>query len=286
MEHIYLLLNTFYQYTLDIFPYFILASFLTSLIQTYLNLNALMSILSKNKLAPLFTCLFGALMPLCSCSMIPVAQLMNSLSKTYAPVISFLIIAPIVSPITLLLTYGVLGFYMTIFRVLGAFLFALVVAYTVDILFKKKEKISLRWSFEQKTSQKSLQFFLNSLKYNLLSTGRYILIGIFVASLIATFFPVWVVGYLSGSPLSYPIISLISIPVYVCSGEDVPIAKALTHIGFTHGNALTFMLASSGICLPTIFAVKSFLPIRVIFVYVLSWFIFSSLLGFIFDLLF
>ncbi len=147
MEHIYRLLNTFYQYTLDIFPYFILASFLTSLIQTYLNLNALMSILSKNKLAPLFTCLFGALMPLCSCSMIPVAQLMNSLSKTYAPVISFLIIAPIVSPITLLLTYGVLGFYMTIFRVLGAFLFALVVAYTVDILFKKKEKNKLKMVF-------------------------------------------------------------------------------------------------------------------------------------------
>jgi hypothetical protein len=79
--------------------------------------------------------------------MIPVAQLMNSLSKTYAPVISFLIIAPIVSPITLLLTYGVLGFYMTIFRVLGAFLFALVVAYTVDILFKKKEKNKLKMVF-------------------------------------------------------------------------------------------------------------------------------------------
>ncbi|SNZ10765.1 permease [Hydrogenobacter hydrogenophilus] len=286
MVSIDLLLNTFYRYTLDIFPYFILASFLTSLIQAYLNLNILRSILGNSKLAPLFTASFGALLPECSCSMIPVAHLINNLSKSYSPVIAYLMVAPILSPITVLLTYGFFGLELTVIRVFGTIIFALVVAYTVGIFFKKEKNIHLRWASNQDVSQKRFTVFLKSLRYNLLFTGRYILTGIAIASMIKALVPTHVASYVAGSPLSYPLISLVSTPIYVCSGEDVPIAKALTHIGFTHGNALTFMLASSGTCLPTIFAVKSFLPIRIIFIYVLSWFIFSSLLGFIFDLLF
>jgi uncharacterized membrane protein YraQ (UPF0718 family) len=57
-------------------------------------------------------------------------------------------------------------------------------------------------------------------------------------------------------------------------------------VGFTTGQAVTFMLGSSGVCLPTIFALFSFLPRKVVFAYSTGWFMFSILTGLIYDTLF
>ncbi len=285
MSMVSLLLSSFYQYCIEILPYFLFAALITSLIQAYVNLNLLRRFLTGSKLAPVFTASFGGLLPLCSCSMVPVAQLINHLSKNYSSVVAFLMVAPVVSPITVALTYGFFGLKMALLRVFATLVFALVVAYAMDVLFKKNKGPSLHITAGQK-SEKKAEIFVKSLRYNLFFTGRYLLIGIAIASLIKTFVPIQVVKYIAGSPRSYPLISLVSIPIYVCSGEDVPIAKALVQIGFTHGNAFTFMLASSGICMPTILAVKSFLPSRVVFAYAVSWFLLSTLLGFAIDVLF
>lgn len=286
MEHLSLLLSTFYDYSADILPYYLLATLITSLIQTYTKLNWLRNFITKRKIAPFLTASFGGFLPLCSCSMIPIAHLINSLSKSYSSVIAFLIVTPVVSPITVILTYGFFGLEAAMLRTFGTLAFAVAVAYTVDALFKKEGGIPLLVNFKRENAERKTVILFKSLKYHILFTGRYILIGIAIASLIKTFVPTKVVSYIAGSPLSYPLIALVSIPIYVCSGEDVPIAKALTQVGFTHGNAFTFMLASSGICLPTIFAVKSFLPLRVVFVYTVSWFFLSTLLGFMLDVLF
>ncbi|QWK20051.1 MAG: permease [Hydrogenobacter thermophilus] len=285
MSMVSLLLSSFYQYSIEILPYFLFAALITSLIQAYVNLNLLRRFLTGSKLAPVFTASFGGLLPLCSCSMVPVAQLINHLSKNYSSVVAFLMVAPVVSPITVTLTYGFFGLKMALLRVFATLVFALVVAYAMDALFKKNKGPSLHISTGRK-SEKKAEIFVKSLRYNLFFTGRYLLIGIAIASLIKTFVPIQVVKYIAGSPLSYPLISLVSIPIYVCSGEDVPIAKALAQIGFTHGNAFTFMLASSGICMPTILAVKSFLPGKVVLAYAVSWFLLSTLLGFAIDVLF
>uniref|UniRef100_A0A7C2YWN0 Permease n=1 Tax=Hydrogenobacter sp. TaxID=2152829 RepID=A0A7C2YWN0_9AQUI len=85
---------------------------------------------------------------------------------------------------------------------------------------------------------------------------------------------------------SYPLISFMSVPIYVCSGEEVPIAKALTEVGFTWGNALTFMLGGTGTCMPTILAVMRFLPKALVLAYVIFWILFSMTMGFLYDIIF
>jgi uncharacterized protein len=115
---------------------------------------------------------------------------------------------------------------------------------------------------------------------------KYLLIGIAIASLIKTFTPAWLTASLSKTPLAYPLISLVAVPIYVCSGEDVVLGRAMVDVGFTTGQAITFMLGSSGVCLPTIFALFSFLPKKVVFAYSAGWFIFSILTGLIYDTLF
>ncbi len=284
MDYVIDFFSNFYTYTKEILPYFFLALLVTSLLEAYTNLSWLKKLTSKDKSAPLYTALLAGLLPLCSCSMVPVANLINSNSRSYAPVVSFLIVAPVISPITLILTYGVFGLDMTLFRLFITLAFALGVAYLVGYLFKKPRSLPM-FSGEERKNKSKLQTFLSSFKREGLSIGKYLLMGILVASAIKTFVPPSLISPFAGTPLSYPLLSLVSVPVYVCSGEEVPIAKALTQIGLTQGNALTFMLGSTGICLPTVFAVLRFLPRGLVLFYLAGWFIFSSISGLLYDII-
>lgn len=274
--------RNFYEYVRDIFPYFLLATFISALIQVYVNLSWIKRFMKNSYLASVFTGAIGGLLPVCSCSMIPVSLMINSLSKSYAPVVSFLMVAPVVSPITVFLTYALFGVNVAIFRVVVTFIFALFTAYVVDKLFKKPSQIPLG-AFSRGNVENKFKLFLNHFLGTFKLTGKYVLIGIAIAAFIKVVVPSTWVAYVSKTLLSYPLISILSIPIYVCSGEEVPIAKALVELGFTQGNALTFMLASSGICLPTITATLSFLPKGVVFLYVTSWFLLSTVIGLFYD---
>lgn len=281
-----LLRNFFHSlqdYTLDILPFFFLAVLVTSLLQAFTSLSWLKTFLKKGKTAPLYTGFLGGLLPLCSCSMLPVANLINSMSRGYAPVLTFLVVAPVVSPVTLFLTYGYFGLPMTMLRLSGTLFFALLFAYTADLFFKKPGGLPLTLSSAGGGGWKS---FVAYLRDNLYGIGRYLLLGIVIASLIKTLVPPQLIQPIAGSSLSYPLLSFVSIPVYVCSGEEVPIARALGDIGFTWGGALTFMLGGTGICIPTILAMLRFLPRGLVLAYVLFWLFFSITMGILYDMLF
>jgi Predicted permeases len=213
--------------------------------------------------------------------MLPFANFINSYSKGYGPVLAFLITAPTLSPVILLLTYGLFGLDVSIYRFLGSLAYALLVAYGVGYFFRKPPTLQMK--LRDSSSKRSA--FLEGLREQL-PVVKYLLIGIAIASLIKTYTPAWLTGSLSKTPLVYPLISLVAVPIYVCSGEDVVLGRAMVDVGFTTGQAITFMLGSSGVCLPTIFALFSFLPKRVVFAYSGGWFIFSILTGLIYDTLF
>ncbi len=271
-----------YDYTLDILPFFLIAVLITSLLQGFTKLSWLKAFLKNKRTAPIYTGFLGGLLPLCSCSMLPVANLINSMSRSYAPVLSFLIVAPVVSPITLLLTYGYFGLPMTALRLFGTLGFALLFAYTADLFFKKPSSLPLSFGGASQSGWKSFGTYF---KDNFFGIGKYLLLGIVIASLIKTLIPPELIRPIAGSFLSYPLVSFASIPIYVCSGEEVPIAKALRDIGFSSGASLTFMLGGTGICMPTIIATLKFLPKGLVVAYVVFWFIFSITMGILYDIL-
>ncbi|WP_448587388.1 permease [Thermocrinis sp.] len=275
------LLKNIYSYLVEITPFFIVAVFISALLKATVKPSLFIRILSNRFSAPVLTALLGGTMPLCSCSMLPLANFINSYSKGYGPVLAFLITAPTLSPIILFLTYGLFGWEVSLYRVLSSFFFALSVAFLAEYLFKKPITLKLRHAEKQ---PKRSEFF-DGLKEQL-PVVKYLLIGIFIASLIKTYVPPGLVSKISQNLLVYPLISLLAIPIYVCSGEDVVLGKAMQDVGFTTGQAMTFMLSSSGVCLPTILAAMSFLPKRVVLLYSVAWFLFSMMVGFMYDTLF
>jgi Predicted permeases len=273
--------KNFYSYLVEIVPLFVLAVFVSAFLKAMVKPSLFLKFLSKRRSAPIFTALLGAVSPMCSCSMLPFANFINSYSKGYGPVLAFLITAPTLSPVILLLTYGLFGLDVSMYRLVGSLAYALLVAYAVGYFFKKPPTLQMK--MKEDSSKRSA--FLEGLREQL-PVVKYLLIGIAIASLIKTFTPTWLTASLSKTPLAYPLISLVAVPIYVCSGEDVVLGRAMVDVGFTTGQAITFMLGSSGVCLPTIFALFSFLPRKVVFAYSAGWFIFSILTGLIYDTLF
>ena len=277
-------LETFFDYILDVLPYFLLASLVGAGLQSLFGSKLLRKDMLNSPLAPIATAVFGATIPVCSCSMIPLARSMDSFSRSYAPVVAFLVTAPVLSPVTLFLTFGMFGFQITAFRFIFSFLFAVLLAYSVVLLFSKSATLPFLQGASGERKGK-LSEFLKNFRSLTLSTGRYVLLGLLIASLLKVLVPQDLVLKFSGSFLSYPLTSLVSVPIYVCSGEEVPIAKSMYELGLKPGQSLTFMLASSGICIPTITALLSFLPKRLVLLYSVSWFLFATVAGLITDYL-
>ncbi len=272
--------KNFYSYLVEIVPFFVLAVFVSAFLKAMVKPSLFLRFLSKRHSAPIFTALLGAVSPMCSCSMLPFANFINSYSKGYGPVLAFLITAPTLSPVILLLTYGLFGLDISIYRLVGSLAYALLVAYAVEYFFKKPPTLQMK--IRESSSKRSA--FLEGLREQL-PVVKYLLIGIAIASLIKTYTPAWLTASLSKTPLVYPLISFVAVPIYVCSGEDVVLGRAMVDVGFTTGQAITFMLGSSGVCLPTIFALFSFLPKNVVLAYSAGWVIFSILTGLIYDTL-
>ncbi len=282
LEHYFLeLLKTIYAYAIDILPYFFIANLLASSLEVYIGLGWLRKITKNTLSSTIFVAILGGALPFCSCSMIPLVNLINSQSKSYAPVLSFIAVAPVISPISIFLTYGLFGLKMTIFRLLGTFAFAFLLAFFADRFFKKPKTLPMRSSY--KKQEISLSVFLNDLKVQFLNVGKYVFLGILIASFIEVLIPKSLIESFSYRPLSYPLMSVLGLSFYVCSGEEVPIAHAISKIGFTQGSALTFMLSSTGICMPTLFAIAKFLPKRMVYIYIISWVLFSILSGVMYD---
>ncbi|WP_457635934.1 permease [Persephonella sp.] len=276
-------INKFLGYSLEILPYFFIATVIGAFIQSYVSFNFVRKFINKDY-SPAVTALFGSSVPVCSCSMIPIAQTINSLSKSYAPAVAFLISAPILSPVVFFLMIGMFGWKLTIFRFVFGFLTAVITAYIVNILFKKPPALPMISSKGQSSNR--WQIFKTAFKEIFIGTGRYVLIGLLIASAVAVLIPSSVVVRFSEFPFSYIFIAVFSIPIYVCSGEEIPIAKSFFDLGFSQGQALTFMFASAGICIPTISATFKIFPKKLAVFYVLIWFFGSTAGGILFDLIF
>ncbi len=276
--------NKFFEYSLEILPYFFIATVFGAFIQSFISFNVIRKFVNNRLLSPIITAIFGASAPVCSCSMIPIAQTINSLSKGYAPAISFLISAPILSPVIFFLMLGMFGWELTIFRFLFGIILAIGTAYVVDFFFKKPAMLPMFSSSGQKLDRWTL--FKNAFKEIFLGTGKFVLIGLLIASAVSVLIPSSLITKFAQFPFSYFFITIFSIPVYVCSGEEIPIAKSFVDLGMSGGQALTFMLASAGICIPTISATFKFFPKGLAFFYISVWFLGSIIGGMLYDFIF
>lgn len=253
-------------------PYLLFGFLVAGMLKVFLKGDFIVRHLGTHDLAAVVKAsIFGIPLPLCSCGVIPTALSLRKQGASKASVFSFMISTPTTGVDSILATYSLLGGFFAVFRVLATFLVALFVG-VAGLLIKddkaKGEKCAEGHcccskqkqpvAAEEKPSccahKKPLLAgrIVEALKYGfydlLKDSGRPILIGILIGGAISYFVPTSVVEtYLGNVWLSMIIMTLIGVPMYVCSTGSIPIVAALMMKGLNPGAAFVFLITGPAV---------------------------------------
>lgn len=243
--------------------------------------------------------IFGIPLPVCSCSVIPLAQGLRKEGASKGAVQSFLISTPITGVDSILATFSFFGLIFTIFRVISSVIIAIIVGLIQNFVekeeltnkeevvisscgcdsscstVKEKKKFSLKAAF----SYAYVTLFVDMVKP--------LFIGLIFAALFTTFAPKEYTSLLfENQILTYIVIMLFSMPLYVCATASLPIAAALMVEGMSPGAAFIFLTAGPATSAVTMSVVYKTLGKTSLIVYLSTIAILSFLFGFGFDLFF
>lgn len=193
--------------------------------------------------------LFGVPLPLCSCSVIPVAVSLSRHGSSKGATTAFLLSTPQTGVDSIMATYSLLGPVFAVFRPVAAFVAGLVGGGLVDA-FEKEDKTvqSVRESNDDCCELSGKQnWLIRVLHHGFVvlprDIGRPMVIGLIVAGIITVLIPK---GHLSGvvgtGIVPMLVMMAIGIPIYVCATASVPIAAAMIVAGVSPGAALVFLM--------------------------------------------
>jgi uncharacterized membrane protein YraQ (UPF0718 family) len=257
--------------------------------------------------------IFGIPMPVCSCSVIPLAKSLQKEGASAGAVQSFLIATPITGVDSILATYSFFGWFFTLYRVVTSMIMAIVAGilqnlfYTTPKIALQKSSFSLTQakvsnfnviSFNTTTctssccassSQKSQGFSIkrvfNYAFHTLFSDiAKSLFIGLVIGALFTTFLPKELLGSMSDNLiLTYLLIIAISMPLYVCATSSLPIGAALLLSGLPLGAVFVFLSAGPATNSVTMSVVKSMYGKRALAIYLATIAFLSILFGLVLD---
>uniref|UniRef100_UPI004048873A SO_0444 family Cu/Zn efflux transporter n=1 Tax=Aliarcobacter sp. TaxID=2321116 RepID=UPI004048873A len=243
--------------------------------------------------------LFGIPLPVCSCSVIPLAQSLRKEGASKGAVQSFLISTPITGVDSILATFSFFGLIFTIFRVVSSVIIAICVGLIQNFLDKDNEiKIdentnscccssSCASSKKEKEKFSIKDVFVYAYVTLFKDMVKPIFIGLIFGALFTTFAPKEYTSLLfENQILTYLIIMLFSMPLYVCATASLPIAAALMMEGMSAGAAFIFLTAGPATSIITMSVVYKTLGRLSLIIYLSTIAILSFLFGLSFDMFF
>lgn len=257
--------------------------------------------LKPNKISSIFkAAILGVPLPLCSCGVIPVAAHLRKQGASKSATVSFLASTPSTGADSIMATYSLMGPIYAIVRPIDALFSGFLAGLLVKIFDSKdKENAEVNKELNDKTSccansndsknedsccakvepkNKSSSIFSkikSALHYSIFEliddTKKWLLIGIFAGGIIAWGMPEDLAKYWSAYPaLSYLMMLVIGLPMYVCAMASIPIATALLANGLSPGAALVFLAVGPATNTATISFLSSTMGKKTTFIYIFS----------------
>jgi uncharacterized membrane protein YraQ (UPF0718 family) len=220
--------------------------------------------------------LFGVPLPLCSCSVIPVATSLRRHGANRGATVSFLISAPQTGVDSIFVTYSLLGPVFAVFRPLAAFvsgLFGGLIVAHADGEGETppgEEDAPTCCCCHAPGARRSLRA---GLRHGFVTLPRDIanslIVGLLLAGLIGALIPeAYFAGGLGSGWGAKFLMMLAGIPVYVCATATVPVAAALIGAGLSPGAALVFLMTGPATNAATIATVWNVMGKRTAWLYV------------------
>jgi uncharacterized membrane protein YraQ (UPF0718 family) len=248
---------------------------------------------------------FGIPLPVCSCGVVPLATAIKKSGASKGATLSFLISTPITGVDSILATYGIFGWIFTVYRVITSMIIAITAGILTNI-FDKDEPVTevKKASFSAVAPQATTSFSMNvpqkeeeescgtgtgsccstntpeKKSFSLRSAMSYafgtllsdiakpLFWGLLLGALITVAIPENLSELLQAYGwISYLIVIIIAVPMYVCATASLPIAAGLMLSGVSAGAAFVFLTAGPATNTVTIGVVKKMLGTKSLFIY-------------------
>jgi uncharacterized membrane protein YraQ (UPF0718 family) len=223
--------------------------------------------------------LLGTVTPFCSCSAIPLFLGFVEAGIPIGVTFSFLISAPMVNEVALVLLAGLFGWKVALIYLFTGLLIAILSGYIIEKL--KLERYVADWVFQVKTNQEGIEEEKKSFSERV-ETGFeevrnivgkiwiYVVIGITIGAGAHGYIPEDYMARILGSESWYGVLLsiVIGIPLYSSAAGIIPIVSVLIEKGVSLGTALAFMMSVIALSLPEIIILKKVLKWQLIVVFV------------------
>lgn len=221
----------------------------------------------------------GIATPFCTCSAIPLFIGFVEAGVPLGVTLSFLISAPMVNEIALVLLFGLFGWQVALLYLTTGLMIAIVSGWVIGRLHMENHIED--WVREIRTNGSPL--FMETLNWSsridyawqavkdiVGKVWLYVVAGIAVGAAIHGYVPVGFMASIMGKEAwwSVPLAVLLGVPMYSNAAGIIPVVQALLEKGAALGTVLAFMMAVIGLSLPETIILRKVLKPRLIAVFV------------------
>ncbi len=254
MKILVMILNQFWGMFSEMAPYLLFGFFLAGILSVFLSPKFVERHLGGRGIWPVIKAsLLGVPLPLCSCSVIPVAASLRRHGASKGATVAFLLSTPQTGVDSIMATFSLLGPVFAVFRPIAAFVSGVIGGFIVDKIDDstpdlkgisdaatcREEDCCLK-----KTNQSKL---IKVLRHGFVvlphEIGGALIVGLIVAGFIEVLLPdSFFAGLLGTGFMAMLVMMLLGIPLYVCATASIPVAAAMMMKGITPGAALVFLM--------------------------------------------
>lgn len=238
----------------------------------------------------------GMVTPFCSCSAIPLFLGFVEAGIPLGVTFSFLIAAPMINEVALILLVGLFGWKVALIYVFTGLTIAVLAGFVLEKL--KLQKYVVDWVYkvnthQQNTIDEKLKFSqridagFESVYEIVGKIWIYVLAGIAIGAGAHGFVPDNFLASAIGAQnwYSVPLAIAVGIPLYSNAAGIIPIVSVLLEKGVSFGTALAFMMSVIGLSLPEIIILKKVLKWQLISLFIGVVAVGIVMVGFIFNYL-
>jgi uncharacterized membrane protein YraQ (UPF0718 family) len=240
--------------------------------------------------------LLGIVTPFCTCSAVPLFLGFVSAGVPLGVTFSFLISAPMVNEVALVLLYGLFGWKVAALYLSTGLLIAMIAGWVIGRL--RMEGHLEDWvrniraaenAFEEpgKTWADRIQYGLDAVRDIVGKVWVYVVMGIAVGAAIHGYVPEGFMASIMGRSAwwAVPVSVLIGIPMYSNAAGIIPVVQALLEKGAALGTVLAFMMSVIGLSLPEAVILRKVLKPKLIAVFFGVVCLGILMVGYLFNLL-
>lgn len=272
-------LNFFVFDMIKIFCLLLVIIYIITIIRSFFPPEKTRDLLAKKKgntfLGHIFAALLGIVTPFCSCSAVPLFIGFVEAGVPLGVTFSYLVAAPMVNEVALVLLYGLFGIKISLLYVMLGELIAIfsgiiigklkMESYVEDYVYQLggsfgnveipdptvKERIKDSWIFTRDLIRK---------------IWIYVAAGIAIGSIMHGWVPEGVLANYAGAdnPFAVFVAVVIGIPLYSNAAGVIPLVSELAKAGVAMGTALAFMMSVTALSIPEMIILRQVLKPRLL----------------------